>query len=115
MNRMMATYPDGKTDLADRLALTARDRRLESRVLLDLIGGADHGQPMPPASPDVGADDLRTSEGRTFAHAARIASFLSTEYGLETLEQKIFVSELAVEMAQRIAEEIGGAGKPGSG
>ncbi len=115
MKRVKATHPNGETDLADRLALTAQDRRLESRVLLEMIRGADRVQPTPPAAQDVGAGDSRISEGRTFAHAARIASFLLAEYGLEKLEEKSLVSELAVELAQRIAEEIGGDREPGPG
>jgi hypothetical protein len=119
MNRVTALQSGGEGELADRLALTTRDRRLESQVLLGMMRGSDEARSSEPgapgAAPHGGPDDSRTSEGRTYAHAMSIASFLSAEFGLETLDEKIFVSELAVELAQRIAEDIGGpsASSPG--
>ena len=102
----------GVTDLADRLALTSEDRRLESRVIFQMIcssrsGGvpendrAETARHHGPASPGA-------SEESTYAHAVNIASFLTAQYGLETLDQKIAISELAVEIAQRITEELPG-------
>ncbi len=116
MKRMTTSHLNDETDRADRLALTGQDRRLESRVLLDTIQGAgrEREQPTPPITQHVGGGNSRISEDQIRAHAARTASFLSAEFGLETLDQMVFVSELAVEVALRIAEEIGGVSKPES-
>jgi hypothetical protein len=97
-------------DLADRLALTAQDRRLESLVLLQMIRssasvrdpattGSEFADPHPRNNSDP-------AEASTYTHALNIASFLSEEFRLESLEQKILASEVAVELARRIAEEL---------
>jgi hypothetical protein len=100
----------GEPELADRLALTSQDRRLESLVLLEMIRWSARG-PDPRATgaefADPWARDGSDPAGEsTYTHALNIASFLTEEFGLESLEQKIFASELAVELAQRIAEEL---------
>src|SRR5580693_9726730 len=100
----------GEPELADRLALSARDRRLESMVLLEMIrrpdatriGGASRAESDRHDARDVpGAD-----EDSTYARAVSIAGFLCSEYAIEAMDQRVFMTELAVELAQRIAEEL---------
>jgi hypothetical protein len=102
-------YAD-ELELADRLALTLQDRRLESLVLLEMLrSSVSDPDPLPAgADPaDAGAGDHSgTADESTFTHALKIASFLAQEFGFRTLDQKIYLSELAVELAQRIAEDL---------
>jgi hypothetical protein len=102
----------GEPDLADRLALTAGDRRLESMVLLQMIRSedptrtAEHGRGE--SSPDGNLHASDADPASAYARAVSIAGFLCAEYAIETLDQKVFISELAVELAQRIAERLDG-------
>jgi hypothetical protein len=100
------------SNLPDLLALTSRDRRLESMILLELIQRTDESQCDDPGEtwaslPQQVVDD-HGGEGaaRTNRHAMRIAGFLARAYRAVTLEQKIFIAELAAEVAQRLAEEF---------
>jgi hypothetical protein len=109
MNRRNSVDRGVIVEVADRLAMTSQDRRLESLVLLELMRSAPGGpepDPRPRSTDSRGCrhDDGDPVEDPTFAHARNIASFLSTEYGLDTLERGMFIAELAVEMAQRMAE-----------
>jgi hypothetical protein len=47
-------------------------------------------------------------EDPIFTPARSIASFLSAEYGLDTQVRRMFVAELTVEMALRMAEGLSG-------
>jgi hypothetical protein len=49
-------------------------------------------------------DDRNPVEDPTLTRACHLASFLSAEYGLDTIEQGMFIAELSVEMTLRMAE-----------
>jgi hypothetical protein len=108
MNHCAPVDRAGVVEVADRLALTSRDRRLESLVLLELMRSAPGGREARPSpestsSPDA-SHDRNPIDDPSFAHARNIASFLSAEYGFDTPERGMFIAELAVEMALRMAE-----------
>jgi hypothetical protein len=100
------------SDFPERLALTPRDRRLESRVLVHLVRpgndtdrlgssrSASPRQPEPIDDPD-GRDETRIRN-----RALCLARFLAGEYQAVTLEQKRILAELAVEVAQRLEEVL---------
>jgi hypothetical protein len=102
----------GEPELADRLALTSQDRRLEERVLLHIIRASEGDLARAPYHRDFAqahaVDAASPTEASICAHAMNIASYLYSEYGLHTVEQTLFVSELAVELAQRINEILNG-------
>jgi hypothetical protein len=97
---------------SDRLATTARDRRLERRVLVHLVRrgrearrrGAPKAPPPRCHAPIDGPG--RRDETGVGACAVSLADFLAGEYAAVSLDQKRVVAELAVEVAQRIAEEL---------
>ncbi len=104
----------GKTEFADRLALTSRDRRLESLVLLEMIRSAARNPDSPPKR--GGSGETRAGEASNpaddasiYEHALHIASFLVEEFGFQALDEKIYASELAVELVQRITEDLADA------
>jgi hypothetical protein len=107
------------SDLPDRLALTAQDRRLESMVLLGMMRNSDSAREGGHARGESAGDDAPdvpdATEDSVYEHAVGIAGFLCTEYAVETLEQKVLISELAVEFAQRIAEDLAQLSKPSPG
>jgi hypothetical protein len=95
----------------DRLALTARDRRLHSMI------GASFIRPTAGTNGDVGrahgssagasnASDLSDAERTLYQHGLRVAEFLAAEFGAESLHQREFLAELAGEIASRIADEM---------
>ncbi len=93
--------------LADRLALTSADRRMESLVLMQILhSSTGSGPPAPAGHPEVRGGSF-PAEASTYAHALNLASFLSAEYGLETPAQKAYACELAVELARRVSEDLG--------
>ncbi len=110
--RDFSTDRAGAPDFADGLALTSADRRLESMVLLQLLRSAEDGPDAGPREEGPAHSEDRDVagpvQGSIGERALRIASYLSREYGLRTLEQKMLVSDLAVEIAQRIQEELDG-------
>jgi hypothetical protein len=95
-------------DFADRLALTSRDRRLESMILVQLTTGTEGLGSPETSEPILDQVEERAiqQEARTYHHAASIAEFLAAQYAAVSLKQKAFVAELAAEVAQRIAEEM---------
>ena len=112
MTRFRISRSMSAPDLPDHLALTPRDRGLESMILLELIQRTDPSQRDDPEKtgaswPQEVVDD-QGGEGaaRTNRHALRIAGFLAGEYRAVTLDQKIFIAELAAEVVQRLAEEL---------
>jgi hypothetical protein len=112
MNRRTSVDRAGVGEVADELALTSRDRRLESLVLLELMRSAPGGREDNPQSQSTDSlgdgEDRDSGDDPIFAHARNIASFLSAEYRLDTLERRMFIAELAVEMALRMAEGASG-------
>jgi hypothetical protein len=108
MSRRPWVDRESRSDLEERLALTSKGRHLKSLVLPELMrsapGGHEHDPR--PRSTDALTDlhDRDPVDDPTLAHARNIASFLSAEYGLDTPERGIFIAELAVEMALRMAE-----------
>jgi hypothetical protein len=119
----------------DRLALTARDRRLESTILDELKSsgngkghddvfaargegsgselmptgnGAGYNGSEPCFSPERGEraeDPVSREASRIFDHAVNLARFLVEEYGAGSPAQKRFIAEIGAEIAQRFAEE----------
>jgi hypothetical protein len=103
--------PVAGPDWPDRLALTVRDRLLESRVLVHLLRLGNRkrqrGSVKPrPTWPGPIDQPSRRDELRIRNHAARLAEFLARDYGMVSPAQKRLAAELAVEVAQRIAEEL---------
>jgi hypothetical protein len=99
-------------DFPERLSLTARDRRLESRVLVRLLRQGDgterrgSSQPSSPRRPEPIDEPDHSGEARIGNHAESLAEFLAGEYGIVAPEQKRALAGLAAEMAQRIEEEL---------
>ena len=110
MNRSASVGRAAGVDFADRLALTSRDRSLESMVLLEILRSTFAGEEPDPQrrSGDFSGDcgDKDPVDDPIFAHARNIAFSLCEEYGIDTLERRMFMVELAVEMAQRIADDL---------
>jgi hypothetical protein len=110
MRTAMALGSLARPDLPDRLGLTASDRRLESMLVLELVsrvrGAADGESPQSAVLPEEHPEDVSPEELQTFRHAMKIAEFLAAEFGAVTREQKVFVAELAAEVALRIADEL---------
>jgi hypothetical protein len=96
----------------DRLALTASDRRLELRVLIHLVRSGNGTRrrgavPAPPTQwPGPIDNPSRPDEAWICHQAMRLAEFLCREFRAFAREQQRIVAELAVEVAQRLAEEL---------
>jgi hypothetical protein len=111
MRTAMALGSLARPDWPDRLGLTASDRRLESTLVLELVSpvrGAADGEACPQSAvlPEEHPEDVNPEELQTFRHAMKIAEFLAEEFGAVTREQKVFVAELAAEVALRISDEL---------
>jgi hypothetical protein len=112
MARFSTSRSVSRADLPEHLALTGRDRRLESMILLELIHPAQESRCAWPGTTwaslpqEAGDDPGGAVAARVDQHAMRLARFLAGESRAVTLEQKVFIAELAAEMAQRLAEEF---------
>ncbi|HZW33736.1 MAG TPA: hypothetical protein VFF52_23645 [Isosphaeraceae bacterium] len=112
MARFSTSRSVSRADLPEHLALTGRDRRLESMILLELIHPAQESRCSWPGTtwaslPQAAVDDPGGAvAARVDQHAMRLARFLAGEARAVTLEQKVFIAELAAEIAQRLGEEF---------